>query len=129
MKNNFERFQELLANFFEQNGVDISINQISLHEASKNDADKHHINYFYNGEELSVIDMDMIAKSPYRDVRVLEEFEDTKDDIVNTADGFVINKDHATAADIVELMQQVSDRVEEKFGVKLEPEVKRLGEF
>ena len=43
--------------------------------------------------------------------------------------GFVINKDHATAADIVELMQQVSDRVEEKFGVKLEPEVKRLGEF
>ena len=43
--------------------------------------------------------------------------------------GFVINKDHATAADIVELMQQVSDRVEEKFGVQLEPEVKRLGEF
>ena len=43
--------------------------------------------------------------------------------------GFVINKDHATAADIVELMQQVSDRVEEKFGVKLEPEIKRLGEF
>ena len=43
--------------------------------------------------------------------------------------GFVINKDQATAADIVELMQQVSDRVEEKFGVKLEPEVKRVGEF
>ena len=43
--------------------------------------------------------------------------------------GFVINKDHATAADIVELMQQVSDRVEEKFGVQLEAEVKRLGGF
>lgn len=43
--------------------------------------------------------------------------------------GFVINKDHATAADIVELMQQVSDRVESEFGVRLEPEVKRLGEF
>ena len=43
--------------------------------------------------------------------------------------GFVINKDNATAADIVELMNQVSAIVKEKFGVELEPEVKRLGEF
>ncbi len=43
--------------------------------------------------------------------------------------GFVINKDHATAADIAELMRRVSQCVEEKFGVALEPEVKRLGEF
>lgn len=43
--------------------------------------------------------------------------------------GFVINKEQATAADVNELMRQVSERVEEKFGVKLEPEVKRLGEF
>lgn len=43
--------------------------------------------------------------------------------------GFVINKENATAADIVELMSQVSDIVKEKFGVELEPEVKRLGEF
>ena len=43
--------------------------------------------------------------------------------------GFVINKDNATAADIVELMQQVSEKVMREFGVKLEPEVKRLGEF
>lgn len=43
--------------------------------------------------------------------------------------GFVINKGDATAADIVELMNQVSERVKEKFGVELEPEVKRLGEF
>lgn len=43
--------------------------------------------------------------------------------------GFVINKDEATARDIVELMQQVSDKVWQEFGVKLEPEVKRLGEF
>ena len=41
--------------------------------------------------------------------------------------GFVINKGDATAADIVELMKQVSERVKEKFGVELEPEVKRLG--
>lgn len=43
--------------------------------------------------------------------------------------GFVINKDNATAADILELMRQVSAIVKEKFGVDLEPEVKRLGEF
>ena len=43
--------------------------------------------------------------------------------------GFVINKDNATAADIVELMNQVSAIVKEKFGVELEPEVKRLGDF
>lgn len=43
--------------------------------------------------------------------------------------GFVINKENATAADIVELMRQVAERVQEKFGVELEPEVKRLGEF
>jgi UDP-N-acetylmuramate dehydrogenase len=41
----------------------------------------------------------------------------------------VINKDQATAADIVELMRQVSEKVEAEFGVTLEPEVKRLGEF
>lgn len=43
--------------------------------------------------------------------------------------GFVINKDKATAADIDGLMRQVSAKVEERFGVKLEAEVKRLGEF
>ena len=41
----------------------------------------------------------------------------------------MINKDQATAADIAELIRQVQDRVEEKFGVRLETEVKRLGEF
>ena len=43
--------------------------------------------------------------------------------------GFVINKDGATASDVMELMRQVSDKVYDKFGVRLEPEVKRLGEF
>lgn len=43
--------------------------------------------------------------------------------------GFVVNKDNATAADIVELMNQVSEKVFQEFGVTLEPEVKRLGEF
>ena len=43
--------------------------------------------------------------------------------------GFVINKGGATAKDISELMARVSQTVEEKFGVRLEPEVKKLGEF
>ena len=43
--------------------------------------------------------------------------------------GFVINKENATAADIDSLMRQVSEKVKEKFGVTLEPEVKRLGVF
>lgn len=43
--------------------------------------------------------------------------------------GFVINKESASSKDILELMKQVSACVEEKFGVTLEPEVRRLGEF
>lgn len=43
--------------------------------------------------------------------------------------GFVINKNNATAEDVMNLMKQVSEKVNEKFGVTLEPEVKRLGEF
>lgn len=43
--------------------------------------------------------------------------------------GFVINRGGATAKDVAELMSRVSETVEEKFGVRLEPEVKRLGEF
>lgn len=43
--------------------------------------------------------------------------------------GFVINAGDATAADIVSLMEQVKEKVYDKFQVVLEPEVKRLGEF
>ncbi len=43
--------------------------------------------------------------------------------------GFVINRDHATSADICNLMEQVSEIVFEKFGVRLEAEVKKIGEF
>ena len=41
--------------------------------------------------------------------------------------GFVVNKGNATAADVLELMKQVSEKVNEQFGVTLEPEVKMLG--
>lgn len=43
--------------------------------------------------------------------------------------GFVINKEQASAADIYRLMQEVQQRVQQQFGVKLEPEVKMVGDF
>lgn len=43
--------------------------------------------------------------------------------------GFVINRGSATAADIMALITEVADRVERQTGVRMEPEVKRLGEF
>ena len=43
--------------------------------------------------------------------------------------GFVINADHATAYDVIQLIRQVSDRVFEMSGVRLEPEVRFLGDF
>ena len=43
--------------------------------------------------------------------------------------GFVINRDHATSADILSLCRQVQDQVKAQYGVDLELEVKLLGEF
>ena len=43
--------------------------------------------------------------------------------------GFVINAGNASAADVMQLMKDVSDKVQAAFGVPLEPEVKRIGEF
>ena len=43
--------------------------------------------------------------------------------------GFVINRGDATAADIRKLMTEVQNRVMERFGVRLEPEVKMIGDF
>ena len=43
--------------------------------------------------------------------------------------GFIINLGNATAADIMELILEVKERVKERFGVVLEPEVVRLGDF
>ena len=43
--------------------------------------------------------------------------------------GFVINTGDATAADVMELIKQVREKVYQEFGVTLEPEVKTLGEF
>lgn len=43
--------------------------------------------------------------------------------------GFVINRGQATAAEVEELMRRVQEKVEQEFRVRLEPEVRRLGEF
>ena len=43
--------------------------------------------------------------------------------------GFVVNKDQATAADVMNLMNQVSDKVYEMSGVRLEPEVKMCDRY
>lgn len=43
--------------------------------------------------------------------------------------GFVINKDNAVSADIRQLITDVQEKVETQFGVRLEPEVKFIGEF
>ena len=43
--------------------------------------------------------------------------------------GFVVNRGAATAADMVELCRQVQNKIMEKDGVLLEPEVRFVGEF
>ena len=43
--------------------------------------------------------------------------------------GFVINRDNATAADVLQLIADVKQQVYEQFQVELEPEVKMIGEF
>ncbi len=43
--------------------------------------------------------------------------------------GFIINAENATAADIYSLILQVQEKVQQQFGVHLQPEVKMLGEF
>ena len=43
--------------------------------------------------------------------------------------GFVINRGNATAADVMQLISDVADKVKEQFGVTMEPEVKRVGRF
>lgn len=43
--------------------------------------------------------------------------------------GFVVNRGHATAADVAAVMKHVQEEVRRQFQVELEPEVKFLGDF
>ena len=42
--------------------------------------------------------------------------------------GFIINKENATAADVLKLTQIIKEKVYEKYGKKIELEVKIIGE-
>ena len=43
--------------------------------------------------------------------------------------GFILNTDNASAADVLSLIRKIEDNVWQRFGVKLEREVKLIGEF
>ena len=43
--------------------------------------------------------------------------------------GFVINRGSAMAADVLQLMQTVKEKVKEQSGIELEAEVQLLGDF
>lgn len=43
--------------------------------------------------------------------------------------GFIVNRGNATAADIAELIEEVQERVKDRFDVMLEPEIVMLGDF
>jgi UDP-N-acetylmuramate dehydrogenase len=43
--------------------------------------------------------------------------------------GFILNTDNACAADVLDLIRKIEDSVWQRFGVKLEREVKLIGEF
>ena len=41
---------------------------------------------------------------------------------------FIVNKGHARASDVLELIRQIQETVSERFGVDLEPEVTIVGQ-
>ena len=43
--------------------------------------------------------------------------------------GFILNIDNAKAADVYALIRRIEERVLERFGVRLEREVRLIGDF
>jgi UDP-N-acetylmuramate dehydrogenase len=43
--------------------------------------------------------------------------------------GFILNVDEANAADVYTLIRRIEEKVQERFGVTLEREVKLIGDF
>lgn len=43
--------------------------------------------------------------------------------------GFIVNTGNATSEDVAELIMEVQERVKERFGIMLEPEIVKLGKF
>ena len=87
----FDDFKQTMSEYLESNGYDLSIIS-NLHDTSVNDADPKKIVYLYNGKkDLEVIDMDLIAKQAYRDIKRAAQISNN---FINTADAFVINQDN-----------------------------------
>jgi len=83
--NRFEEFQEVLRQYFLPHGLDIQMIS-TLHDCSENNADGTS-RCWYCGDELNVINMDLVAKDAYRMVKTGSASEHP----VSTADSFVIN--------------------------------------
>ena len=92
-KTRFDEIKGTIEDFFKDNSQEINIEPFSLREASKSDPGGQET-FFYQGEELDVIDMDKIAKNQYKNLRVTEKNGSTINDIVNTSDGFIIDRDN-----------------------------------
>lgn len=71
-KTRFDEIKGTIEDFFKDNSQEINIEPFSLREASKSDPGGQET-FFYQGEELDVIDMDKIAKNQYKNLRVTEK--------------------------------------------------------
>lgn len=84
---NFEVFKNTITEYLQMNNVSLLFVS-NLHDTSLNDSNKKKIRYVYNGQkDLDVIDMDLIAKKGYKIIKSAEG----KDNIINTADAFLVN--------------------------------------
>lgn len=87
----FDDFKKILLTYLESNGIALDITS-NLHETSLNDADRNNKVYLYNGKKnLEVIDMDLIAKKGYKDIK---RAKDISNNFINTADAFLINREN-----------------------------------
>lgn len=85
--NNFCALKNTIGSYLVLNGVELDCLS-NLHDTSINNSNKQKANYVYIGKkDLNVLDMDLIAKKAYKIIKHAEG----KDNIINTADAFVIN--------------------------------------
>lgn len=92
MKNNFDKFAQLVNSYLLQYNVNVDILS-KLHETSKSKPNSClPIIYVYNGkQELDVIDMDFIARNGYKNIKKPTEVIENP---INTADAFLINSNN-----------------------------------
>ena len=84
---NFDQFKCIIEKYMKSNAVDEPFVS-TLYETSLNDAEN---TYLYKGKvNLEVISMDLLAKKAYKIIKDA----DSKENPVNTADAFLINKEN-----------------------------------